>query len=169
MICIFLEVVNNPVRPSKSSLLVSKKMDENSKIRIINQKSKLKFTNQRSLRGHSKAIPRSYKAGTNQSARSSLSSNPLLMYSANAIVEMPIADWLLYPPLLYINIGLRLEVKSGENNFSCWMHILDACFFVMLWPTLMFFYLVLVLLCNWFCFNDTRCSSCFNTSTSLFL
>jgi len=49
------------------------------------------------------------------------------------------------------------------------MHILDACFFVMLWPTLMFFYLVLVFLCNWFCFNDTRCSSCFNTSTSLFL
>jgi len=36
----------------------------------------------------------------------------LLMYSGNVKdSEMPIADWLPYPPLLYINIGVGLRVR----------------------------------------------------------
>ena len=40
--------------------------------------------------------------------------NPLLIYSAK--VKVAIADWLLYPPLLYINIELGLRQVRGKNT-----------------------------------------------------
>ena len=49
-----------------------------------------------------------------------LSPNPLLMYSASVKdSEMPIADWLPYPPQLHINIGcgpIHSSDRTSENE-----------------------------------------------------
>ena len=56
------------------------------------------------------------------------------MYSANVkIVKMPIADWLRYPPPLYINIGFGLRdrvVSAGRPYIFRTFSLIDDSYMI---------------------------------------